>query len=60
MGQVTLKPKQDIELEENMVLSVECPYFELGFGGLEVEDMICVIKTGFRYLSHMPREFYVS
>jgi Xaa-Pro dipeptidase len=32
--------------EENMVICVETPYYELGFAGLQVEDMILVTKHG--------------
>lgn len=33
-------------LEENMVICVETPYYELGFAGLQVEDMILVKGGG--------------
>jgi Xaa-Pro aminopeptidase len=33
-------------LEENMVICVETPYYELGFAGLQVEDMIRVTGNG--------------
>jgi len=33
-------------LEEGMVLCLETPYYELGFGGLQVEDMIVVRNGG--------------
>jgi Xaa-Pro aminopeptidase len=33
-------------LEENMVICVETPYYELGFAGLQVEDMVRVTKDG--------------
>jgi Xaa-Pro dipeptidase len=33
-------------LAEDMVVCVETPYYELGFGGVQVEDMIRVTKTG--------------
>jgi Xaa-Pro aminopeptidase len=32
--------------EENMVVCIETPYYELGFAGLQVEDMIHVTKDG--------------
>jgi Xaa-Pro aminopeptidase len=32
--------------EENMVVCVETPYYELGFAGVQVEDMIRVTKDG--------------
>jgi Xaa-Pro aminopeptidase len=33
-------------IEEGMVLCVETPYYELGFGGLQVEDMVVVRREG--------------
>src|SRR4029077_8289396 len=33
-------------LEAGMVLEVETPYYELGFGGLQVEDTILVTERG--------------
>lgn len=32
--------------QENMVICVETPYYELGFAGLQVEDMILVTSNG--------------
>ena len=32
--------------EENMVICVETPYYELGFAGVQVEDMVHVTKDG--------------
>ncbi len=42
------------ELEENMVICVETPYYELGFAGLQVEDMIRVTKDGAESLMTLP------
>jgi Xaa-Pro dipeptidase len=36
----------DSEFEENMVVCIETPYYELGFAGLQVEDMVRVTKDG--------------
>jgi Xaa-Pro dipeptidase len=33
-------------LEEDMVVCIETPYYELGFAGLQVEDMVRVTKDG--------------
>jgi Xaa-Pro dipeptidase len=41
-----LTPGSPEVLEEGMVLSVETPYYELGFGGLQVEDMVHVTRDG--------------
>jgi Xaa-Pro aminopeptidase len=32
--------------EENMVVCIETPYYELGFAGLQVEDMILITSGG--------------
>ncbi|HWP26321.1 MAG TPA: Xaa-Pro peptidase family protein [Xanthobacteraceae bacterium] len=41
-------------LEENMVICVETPYYELGFAGLQVEDMVRVTKNGAESLMTLP------
>ena len=41
-------------LEEDMVICVETPYYELGFAGLQVEDMIRVTKDGAESLMSLP------
>ena len=41
----------DFALEENMVINIDMPYFELGWGTLHLEDTIRVTKTGFEALT---------
>jgi len=41
-----ISPATDAVLEENMVLCLETPYYELGFAGLQVEDMLVVRSDG--------------
>jgi Xaa-Pro dipeptidase len=41
-------------LEEGMVICVETPYYELGFAGLQVEDMIRVSSGGAESLMTLP------
>jgi Xaa-Pro aminopeptidase len=41
-------------LEENMVVCIETPYYELGFAGLQVEDMVRVTKNGSESLMMLP------
>ena len=41
-----LTPASTDIIEEGMVLCVETPYYELGFGGLQVEDMVVVRRDG--------------
>jgi Xaa-Pro aminopeptidase len=40
--------------EESMVICVETPYYELGFAGLQVEDMLRVTKDGAESLMSLP------
>jgi Xaa-Pro dipeptidase len=47
---------QDAMLEEGMVLCVETPYYEIGWGGMMVEDMIVIRAGGNECLTHLPRE----
>jgi Xaa-Pro aminopeptidase len=41
-------------LEEDMVVCIETPYYELGFAGLQVEDMVRVTKDGAESLMTLP------
>ena len=51
-----LAPGQDTVLQEEMVLNVEAPYYEVGFGALHVEDPIVVGSDGGRLLSKGSRD----
>lgn len=42
-------------LEAGMVFEVETPYYEIGFGGLQVEDTVVVTAEGYRLLTRTPR-----
>ncbi len=42
------------DLEENMVVCIETPYYELGFAGLQVEDMVRVTRDGAESLMTLP------
>jgi Xaa-Pro dipeptidase len=42
-------------LQPGMVLCVETPYYELDWGGVQVEDTIVVTETGSRYLTKSSR-----
>jgi Xaa-Pro dipeptidase len=54
-----LAPGQDTILEEEMVLNVEAPYYEIGFGALHVEDPIVVRSGGGRLLSKGSRDLVI-
>ena len=44
---------------EEMVLNVEAPYYEIGFGALHVEDPIVVRSGGGRLLSKGSRDLVI-
>lgn len=46
-------------LEEGMVLNVETPYYEMGFGGVQLEDTIMVTTDGYRPLTKSNRDLLV-
>jgi Xaa-Pro aminopeptidase len=47
---------RDVEIREGMVLCVETPYYEIGWGGMMVEDMIVIRPGGNERLTKLPRE----
>ena len=51
-----LAPGQDTVLQAEMVLNVEAPYYEVGFGALHIEDPIVVRSDGGHLLSARSRE----
>ena len=55
----TISPGDHTPLEADMVLCIETPYYELGWGSVQVEDMIVVTEDGYRRLTSVPRELQV-
>ena len=51
--------EENLELKANMVINIEPPYYELGFGGLQIEDTVVVTNSGFEFLTNMERELVV-
>jgi Xaa-Pro aminopeptidase len=47
---------QGVELEDGMVLCVETPYYQIGWGGMMVEDIIVIGPDGNDCLTHLPRD----
>ncbi|HEU5068214.1 MAG TPA: Xaa-Pro peptidase family protein [Sphingomicrobium sp.] len=41
-----IAPSNGATFEEGMVICVETPYYEMGFGGLQVEDTLVVTRDG--------------
>lgn len=41
-----IAPSNTATFEEGMVICVETPYYEMGFGGLQVEDTLVITKDG--------------
>jgi Xaa-Pro aminopeptidase len=53
----SLNPANDaVKLEDGMVLCVETPYYQIGWGGMMVEDMIVIRGSGNQCLTRLPRE----
>ncbi|WP_387691466.1 M24 family metallopeptidase [Photorhabdus sp. RM71S] len=49
-----LSPHDNTIIEEGMVLSVETPYYEFGFGALHIEDPLIVGENGNEFLTAFP------
>ncbi len=52
-------PTADTPLEENMLFCIETPYYEFGFGGLQVEEVVHVTKDGTQIYSERPVEMTI-
>lgn len=50
-----LNEREGRSLEAGMVVNVEPPYYEIGLGGFQVEDMVCITEDGFECLNQMPK-----
>ncbi len=55
----TIAPGSDTALEPGMVFCVETPYYEHGWGGVQVEDAVEVTAAGARLLTHSSRELAI-
>ena len=51
-----LSPRSDIALEENMVVSCEPGIYILGFGGVRIEDLVCVKENGIQNFTKLGKE----
>jgi Xaa-Pro dipeptidase len=54
-----LNATTETPLAAGMVFEVETPYYELGFGGVQVEDTVLVTDEGHTLLTTSSRELFV-
>lgn len=54
-----IAPGDKTLLEEGMVLNVDIPYLDLGWGGIQMEDTVLVTKKGLRFLNNTERTLYL-
>lgn len=54
-----VRPGSEDVLREGMTLNVETPYYELGWGGIMVEDTVVVTAEGCEWLTASPRALRV-
>jgi len=50
-----ISAKETREVQAGMVLCVEAPFYILGSGGMNIEDMVVVTDTGVEELTHLDR-----
>lgn len=43
-------------LVKNITFNLETPYYELGWGGMMIEDMFVMTQDGARMLDHTTRD----
>ncbi len=55
----TLNAATDMPLEPGMVFCVETPYYEHGWGGVQVEDAVEVTTTGMRRLTRSSQDLAI-
>ena len=55
----TLNASMDTPLEPGMVFCVETPYYEHGWGGVQVEDAVEITTSGVRRLTRSSQDLYV-
>lgn len=54
-----ISPDDETPLEVGMVLNIEAPDRNLGFGGLTIEDTVLLTENGYEFLTHADRELYI-
>jgi Xaa-Pro aminopeptidase len=59
MEKPIISKDEDMELMEGMVLNIDIPYLELGWGGVQLEDTILVTDDGFELITNTERTLYL-
>jgi Xaa-Pro aminopeptidase len=54
-----VSPGVETLVEAGMVLNIETPYYEMGWGGVQVEDTVVVTPSGYRFLTETERGLMV-
>ena len=49
----------DIVLEAGMVLNLEAPYYDMGFGGLQIEKTVLITPTGWEPITANPNDMFI-
>jgi Xaa-Pro dipeptidase len=57
-GGIHAAGEQDVALEPGMVINVELPYYEVGRGGLQIEDTVVVRPNGYELLTVADRGMF--
>jgi Xaa-Pro dipeptidase len=55
----TINAATETKLEPGMVFCVETPYYEHGWGGVQVEDAVEITATGVRQLTRSSQELHI-
>lgn len=50
---------EDTILQEGMVINVDIPFLDVGWGGMQLEDTVLVTKKGFKLLTNTERTLYL-
>ena len=54
-----IEKESERELVEGMVVNIDVPYLELGWGGVQIEDTVLVTADGFDLLTRTDRALYL-
>lgn len=48
-----------MKLKPGMVICIESPYYEPGFGGIQIEDIVEITEDGYWRLTQIERKLFV-